>query len=420
MVNVLVVGSGGREHALAWKIESSNRVSKVYIAPGNGGTRNNLDIKVDDIDGLAKFAKSVSAFTVIGPEIPLAAGIVDEFVSKGLPIFGPTKAAARLESSKSWSKEFMKRNNIPTADYQSFGNANEAVEYAKTFKDKLVIKADGLAAGKGVTVCDNAEHAILEIQRIMENDALGAAGSRVIIEQALVGIEASFIALCDGKTSMAMATSQDHKRVGDGEMGANTGGMGAYSPTPFVTPNITHRVQTDIINTVVYKMAKEGTPFSGFLYAGIMIGKNDEINVLEFNVRMGDPECQPIMMRADFDLYEYLLAASNRKLDTMPPMKWSTEHAACVVLASRNYPGTYPTGQTITGISKDDDNSIVFHAGTRLDGDKLVTNGGRVLGVTARNKTLKGALDMAYARANAIQWEAKFSRTDIGSGALIS
>lgn len=414
MENVLVVGSGGREHALAWKLSQSTKVAKVYVAPGNGGTENNIDVKADDIGRLADFAKSNSAFTIVGPEVPLAAGIVDEFVSKGLPIFGPTKAAAQLETSKSWSKEFMNRHGIPTAEHQSFDNSSDAIKYAKTFEGGLVVKADGLAAGKGVVICSDSAQASSEILQIIGDDAQGRQGARVVIEELLTGVEASFIAMCDGKIAMPMATSQDHKRVGDGNVGPNTGGMGAYSPTPFITDEIARNVESNVIKPVIDGMNEEGTPFSGFLYAGLMIDNDGQVNVLEFNARMGDPECQPIMMRADFDLYEYLEAASRGALDTKSPMSWSSEHAACVVLASRDYPGSYPMNQEISGIGQDSDSSIVFHAGTRRNTDKIVTNGGRVLGVTALGATLQDALDTAYSRADAISWDAKFCRRDIG------
>lgn len=408
-----MVGSGGREHALAWRLEQSPKVSKVYVAPGNGGTRNNIDIPTDDIQSLAEFAESESAFTVVGPEVPLAAGIADEFTKRHLAIFGPTKAAAQLESSKSWSKDFMMRHNIPTAKYKSFDDAKNATEYAETFDGPLVVKADGLAAGKGVTVCKNAEHAKSEIVQFMQT-----VGARVVIEEALTGAEASFIALCDGKRAMPMASSQDHKRAGDGDTGPNTGGMGTYSPTKFVTEEIAARVQKEVIESTVEGMCKEGIPFCGFLYAGLMIGQDDRINVLEFNARMGDPECQPIMMRADFDLYEYLESASKGELDTMEPMKWSADHAACVVLASKDYPRSYPKGQEIVGIGQDSADSVVFHAGTRMQENNIVTNGGRVLGVTARGPTLKKALSIAYDRADAISWDAKFCRRDIGLSGL--
>ncbi|MEE9512149.1 MAG: phosphoribosylamine--glycine ligase, partial [Nitrosopumilaceae archaeon] len=305
MVNVLVVGSGGREHSLEWKLSKSPKVEKVFVAPGNGGTKNNVPISVDKIDELAEFAQKNNCFTVVGPESPLALGIVDKFNEKNLKIFGPTKQAAQLESSKIWAKDFMKRNDIPTAKYEIFGDAKKAEEYVNSIGNEVVIKADGLAAGKGVIVCNSKEEAISAIETFLVKKTFGDAGNRIVIEERIDGVEASFIALSDGNSVIPMATSQDHKRIYDCDKGPNTGGMGAYSPTPVIDEHLSQKIQKNIINKTLEGMKKEGISFKGFLYAGIMI-KNDEPYVLEFNVRMGDPECQPIMMRMNSDLYEYL------------------------------------------------------------------------------------------------------------------
>ncbi len=411
--NVLVVGSGGREHALAWRLSKSRGAGTVYVAPGNGGTRNSVDIQAGDTGALADFARENECLTVVGPEAPLAAGITDEFVAVGLRIVGPTSAATRLESSKSWSKEFMLRHGIPTPSHASFDDVDGAVAHARECAGPLVVKADGLAAGKGVSVCSSAAEAEAEIVRMM-----GAGVRRVVLEERLEGVEASFIALCDGTTAMPMAASQDHKRAGDADTGPNTGGMGAYSPTPFVDGSVADSIQSGVIERAMAGMREEGMPFCGFMYAGVMIGEGGEISVLEFNARMGDPECQAIMARADFDLHAYLDAAARGRLASMEPMRWSARHAACVVLASRGYPGKYPTGEEISGIGADSEDSVVFHAGTRREGGRTLTSGGRVLGVTALGDTLEGAVGAAYARAEPISWASRFCRSDIGAAGI--
>ena len=306
LVNVLVVGSGGREHALSWKLSQSSKVETVFTAPGNGGTENNVAIDVDDLDGLADFAQKNNCFTVVGPETPLAAGIVDTFIQKNLPIFGPSKLAAQLESSKIWAKNFMKRNDIPTARFGIFDNAQKAQDYVKSLDYNVVVKADGLAAGKGVIVCNSNEEALSAIQTILVKKTFGDAGNRIIIEEKIDGIEASFIALSDGEIAIPMASSQDHKRIFDDDKGPNTGGMGAYSPTPIIDDVLTKQIQEKIIDKTIQSMKNEGIVFKGFLYAGIML-RDGEPYVLEYNVRMGDPECQPIVMRMNFDLYDYFV-----------------------------------------------------------------------------------------------------------------
>ena len=417
MVNVLVVGSGGREHALSWKLSQSDLVDEVYVAPGNGGTSQNIPISVDDIDALSNFAQEKSCFTVVGPEAPLANGLVDNFTKKGLAVFGPSKQAAQLESSKIWAKEFMKRNDIPTADFEIFDDAQKAKEFVSTYDKQVVVKADGLAAGKGVIVCANNDEANDAIDKILVKKEFGDAGSKIIIEERIVGIEASYIALCDGLVGIPMATSQDHKRVYDNDKGPNTGGMGAYSPTPVIDDKLGSVIQEQIIAKTISSMNKEGIEFRGFLYAGIMI-RDGKPYVLEYNVRMGDPECQPILMRLDSDLYEYLKASSEGKLNNLPEISWKNESAVCIVLASNGYPNSYPKGDEITGLSDISENSFVFHAGTKNENGKTISNGGRVLGVTALGASLNDAINNAYSSAQKISWENKYQRSDIGKKGL--
>ena len=417
MVNVLVIGSGGREHALSWKLSQSELVDDVYVAPGNGGTSQNIPISVDDIDALANFAQEKSCFTIVGPEAPLANGLVDKFTEKGLAIFGPSKQAAQLESSKIWAKEFMKRNDIPTADFEIFDDAQKAKEFVSTYQKQVVIKADGLAAGKGVIVCDNNDEANDAIDKILVKKEFGDAGSKIIIEERIDGIEASYIALCDGQVGIPMATSQDHKRAYDDDKGPNTGGMGAYSPTPVIDDKLGSVIQEEIIGKTISSMTKEGIEFRGFLYAGIMI-RDGRPYVLEYNVRMGDPECQPILMRLDSDLYKYLKASSEGKLNDLPKLSWKNESAVCIVLASNGYPNSYPKGDEIIGLSDISQDSFVFHAGTKNEDGKIVSNGGRVLGVTALGSSLNDAINNAYSVAEKIHWKNKYHRNDIGKKGL--
>ena len=419
MTDVLVVGSGGREHALGWKLAQSKKIDKVYFAPGNGGTINNVQIAIEDIDNLAKFASEKNCLTVVGPEVPLSLGIVDAFTQKGLRIFGPTKLAAQLESSKIWAKNFMKRNGILTAQFEIFDDANEAKEYAKSVDHQLVVKADGLAAGKGVMVCNNAAEAIYAIDKMLVENSFGTAGSKIILEERIDGVEASYIALSDGITAIPMATSQDHKRIYDGDKGPNTGGMGAYSPTPIINDSLAEIIQRDMIDKTVDCMKKEGNQFKGFLYAGIML-KDGKPYVLEFNARMGDPECQPIMMRMDSDLYDYINASIDGTLSKLPPISWKKQSAVCVVLASKGYPESYPKNEEISGLDLRDENSFVFHAGTKRENGKILTNGGRVLGVTAFGDTLDSAISNAYSRIEKISWQNKYFRKDIGKKGLLA
>lgn len=423
--DVLVVGSGGREHALGWKISQSSRVDNVYFAPGNGGTSINLDIKQNDIAGLLSFARGKeNLLTIVGPEEPLSLGIVDAFAKEGLRIFGPTASAAKIEASKAFAKEFMTEAGIPTTRFGIFTSADKAKDYIANQSAPLVIKADGLAAGKGVVVCDNSEQAMAAIDSMMVRREFGSAGDRVVIEERISGEEASFIAICDGNTILPFASSQDHKRIFDGDRGPNTGGMGAYSPAPVIDDSIHRQIVDDVMNPAIRTMRRRGSPFTGFLYAGIMV---DEMNgrpyVLEFNARMGDPECQPILMRMKSDLLEYIEAAVDGRLDQMPPIEWSDQTAVCVVMAAKGYPASYEKGRVVEGLNSDlDHNAMIFHAGTTRDSQgRVLTNGGRVLGVTSLGKGAEQAADKAYSVVRRISWGENDHqyRTDIARKAII-
>ena len=417
MVNVLVVGSGGREHSIGWKLGQSNNVNTVFYAPGNGGTLNNVQISVDDLDGLANFASENNCFTVVGPEAPLAMGIVDMFNEMGLKIFGPTKEAAQLESSKIWAKQFLKRNNISTTSFEVFDDAVKAKEHINKIDYNVVIKADGLAAGKGVIVCESKDEAEKAVDMMLVDKKFGDAGNKIIIEERIDGIEASYIALSDGKIVIPMATSQDHKRVFDNDKGPNTGGMGAYSPTPIIDNDLSQKIQEKIIDKTISSLRNEGITFKGFLYAGIML-KDDEPYVLEYNVRMGDPECQPILMRMDSDLFEYLVGSVDGTLENMEQIAWKNKSAVCIVLASKGYPELYSKGEEIFGLGNAFDDAYIFHAGTKELNKKIITNGGRVLGVTALGDTLESAIKHAYGITEKISWDSKHLRTDIGKKGL--
>ena len=421
--NILIIGSGGREHALGWKLSQSPHVRKIYFAPGNGGTYENIDLQPMEFDKLSLFAKENECFTIVGSEGPLAEGIVDSFEREGLMIFGPTRKAAQLESSKDFAKKLMKKHKIPTADYCTFSDTEKAKEYVNKQNSKLVVKADGLASGKGVILCDNANEAIEAIDTIMTKGKFGAAGNRVVIEERLLGEEASFIALCDGKAILPLASSQDHKRIFDNDKGENTGGMGSYSPNLIIDDDLTEKIIKKIMLPAVSAMKNENNIFKGFLYAGIMIDKeSNEPSVLEFNVRMGDPECQPIMMRMNSDLLEYLKAAYEGKLDSMPPLKWKKQFAACVIMAARGYPGNYHTGDIIQGISSDfGKNVMIFHGSTKRDSqNRIITDGGRVLGVTALGYSMDQATNNAYSAVHKISWgdNGQYYRKDIAMNAL--
>jgi len=417
MVNILVIGSGGREHALSWKLSQSSKVETVFTAPGNGGTKNNVPINVDDLDGLADFAQKNNCFTVVGPEDPLAAGIVDKFNQRNLKVFGPSKLAAQLESSKIWAKNFMKRNNIPSAEFEIFDDAQKAQDYVKSLDYNVVVKADGLAAGKGVIVCNSDDEAISAIQTILVKKTFGDAGNRIIIEERIDGIEASYIALSDGEAAIPMASSQDHKRIFDNDKGPNTGGMGAYSPTPIIDDVLAKKIQEKVIDKTIQSMKNEGIVFKGFLYAGIML-RNNEPYVLEYNVRMGDPECQPITIRMDFDLYDYFVASVDGTLSSMPQTTWKNQFAVCVVLASDGYPESYAKNEEISGFDSVPNDAYVFHAGTQKIDGKIISNGGRVLGVTALGDSLESAIKNAYLASEKITWTHKYCRKDIGQKGL--
>ncbi len=413
----MVIGSGGREHALSWKLSQSSKVETVFTAPGNGGTENNVPIDVDDIDGLANFAQKNNCFTVVGPEVPLADGIVDKFNQKNLKVFGPSKMAAQLESSKIWAKNFMKRNDILTARFEIFDDANKAQKYVQSLDYNVVVKADGLAAGKGVIVCNSTAEAESAIDTILIKKTFGDAGNRIIIEERIDGIEASFIAISDGEVAIPMASSQDHKRIFDDDKGPNTGGMGAYSPTPIIDDTLAKKIQENVIDKTIQSMKNEGITFKGFLYAGIML-RDGKPYVLEYNVRMGDPECQPITMRMDFDLYDYFVASVDGTLSSMPPITWNKKFAVCVVLASKGYPESYPKDEIISGFNTISNDAFVFHAGTKKSDGEILSNGGRVLGVTALGDSLESAISNAYAAVEKISWPSKYCRTDIGKKGL--
>ena len=420
-MKLLVVGSGGREHALAWKLAQSPRVQMVYVAPGNGGTAQDERLKNIDItspDALADFAESEGvAFTLVGPEAPLAAGIVNLFRARGLKIFGPTREAAQLESSKDFAKAFMKRHGIPTADYETFTDAAAAHAYLDAKGAPIVVKADGLAAGKGVVVAMTLEEAHAAVDMMLSGNKLGDAGARVVIEEFLDGEEESFIVMVDGKHALALASSQDHKRLLDEDRGPNTGGMGAYSPAPIVTPQMHARVMREIIMPTVRGMEKDGIRFTGFLYAGLMIDKDGNPRTLEFNCRMGDPETQPIMARLKSDFSKVVEQAIAGTLDTVE-LEWDRRTALGVVLAAHGYPDAPRKGDRINGIPAETEQAVTFHAGTTLDGDKLTTSGGRVLCVVGLADSVREAQQHAYETINQINFEGMQYRRDIGYRAL--
>jgi phosphoribosylamine--glycine ligase len=428
-MNILVIGGGGREHALAWKLAQSPKVQMVYVAPGNGGTATDARLKnlpITDIVALREWAQAHKiAMTVVGPEGPLAAGVVDEFRAHGMRIFGPTKAAAQLESSKAFSKAFMRRHGIPTAEYATFSDPASAHAYVDKMGAPTVVKADGLAAGKGVVVAMTAQEAHDAIDFMLVDNTLGVAhnegGARVVIEEFLEGEEASFIVMCDGKNVQALATSQDHKRLQDADQGPNTGGMGAYSPAPVVTPEVHARAMREVILPTIKGMEKDGIPFTGFLYAGLMIDAQGHAKTLEFNCRMGDPETQPIMMRLKTDLVDVLWAATepgpHGKLDTIE-LQWDRRAALGVVLAAPGYPLNPRKGDAITGLGPQPDDCAVFHAGTVLQGDQMLSAGGRVLCVTALADSVRQAQHKAYQVIKGIHFDGMQYRTDIGFRAV--
>lgn len=423
-MNILIIGSGGREHALAWKAAQSPLAEKIFVAPGNGGTASeegieNVVLDIADFNALANFAKVTNiGLTIVGPEQPLVDGIVDHFQSEGLAIFGPSKGAAQLEGSKAFTKDFLARHNIPTAEYQNFTDVEPALDYLRQKGAPIVVKADGLAAGKGVIVAQTLEEAENAVRDMLAGNAFGEAGHRVVIEEFLAGEEASFIVMVDGKNILPMATSQDHKAALDGDKGPNTGGMGAYSPAPVVTPKIHDRIMAEVIRPTVEGMAAEGNDYTGFLYAGLMIMADGTPKVIEYNCRFGDPETQPIMMRLESDLVSLCLTALEGKLDTAEA-SWSDKASLGVVLAAGGYPGSYDKGDEIFGLREaGDSESKVFHAGTKITDGKIVTNGGRVLCAVGLGNSVSEAQANAYALADKISWKGMFCRRDIGYRAV--
>ncbi|WP_369161680.1 phosphoribosylamine--glycine ligase [Candidatus Thiodiazotropha sp. LNASS1] len=423
-MNILVIGSGGREHALAWKAAQSDLADKVFVAPGNAGTAlekklENVEIDADSIDELIEFAKAKQiGLTIVGPEAPLVNGIVNAFEAAGLHCFGPSKDAAQLEGSKSFTKDFLARHDIPSGSYRTFTEIDAALTYLNQVGAPIVIKADGLAAGKGVIVAMDISTAESAVRDMLAGNAFGEAGHRVVIEEYLEGEEASFIVMADGNHILPMATSQDHKRVGDGDTGLNTGGMGAYSPAPVVDDTIYERIMQQVIRPTVKGMAEEGMPYTGFLYAGLMITADGTPKVIEYNCRFGDPETQPIMLRMRSDLVAHCLAALDGRLDK-ERTEWDSRASVGVVLAAGGYPGPYEKGKVISGLPESADPSCkVFHAGTRLDDDRVVTTGGRVLCATALGESVTSAQQSAYALTRSIHWDDVYYRTDIAYRAI--
>ena len=417
-MKVLVIGSGGREHAIAWQCAQFDEVEHVFVAPGNAGTAleskiSNIGVESENISGLISFAKEeMIDITIVGPEAPLVLGIVDQFKDEGLAIFGPSKLAAQLEGSKAFCKDFLERNNIPTAFYKVFTEAKSAIEYVKEQGMPIVIKADGLAAGKGVIIATSLEVATNAINDMLEGNRFGKAGSRVVIEEFLVGEEASFIVMVDGKNILPMATSQDHKARDNGDMGPNTGGMGAYSPAPVVSDLVYENAMEKVIRPTVDAMKNEGMPYTGFLYAGLMIGQNGDVKVLEYNCRFGDPETQPIMMRLQSNLANLCLLGARGSLADVTA-QWDSRSSLGVVMSAKGYPNSYQKGDLIS-LPGSSSSAKVFHAGTKLDNEKILSNGGRVLCATSLGKDLKDAQNRAYSLVNEIEWDGSYFRTDIG------
>ena len=423
-MNILIIGSGGREHALAWKCAQSSKAGRIFVAPGNAATAQerlmkNVDIDVDDFSALIAFAKREAVdLTIVGPEVPLVEGITDAFAAEGLACFGPSKAAAQLEGSKSFTKDFLKRHKIPTAAYQTFTEIEPALSYIEQRGAPIVVKADGLAAGKGVIVAETVDHAKEAVRDMLAGNVFGSAGCRVVIEDCLIGEEASFIVMVDGKNILPMASSQDHKRAYDDDKGPNTGGMGAYSPAPVVTSQVHARIMSEVIEPTVKGLAEDGMPYTGFLYAGLMIAADGTPNVIEYNCRFGDPETQPIMMRLQSDLIDLCMAAMNGKLD-QHTASWDPRPAVGVVMAAGGYPGSYDKGDPIEGLNQAQKDSYVFQAGTALnDAQQTVTAGGRVLCVTALGDTVTRAQQKAYERLATITFNKAQYRTDIAHRAI--
>jgi phosphoribosylamine---glycine ligase len=416
--SVLIIGGGGREHALGWKISQSKLVESVYYAPGNAGTINNVSIQPNDFEKLASFARSKNCFTIVGPEAPISLGIVDYFTARDLGIFGPSSRAAKIETSKSFAKDLLRSNGIPTPQFATFTDHQDAIDYVLKQSEALVVKADGIAGGKGVIVCENQEEAINAIEEMMLKRIFGEAGNRIVIEERIRGQEVSIIVLSDGSNIKAFPTCRDYKNVADGDVGPNTGGMGSFSPVPYVSQDMQRQILDEILAQTVSVMKSNSLPFTGFLYAGLMIDKKGNARVLEFNARMGDPECQSLMVRMDSDLYEYLSFAEAGKLDELPPLQWKDQISICVVMAARGYPSRYQKGQIIHGLKNVYPKDInIFHSGTMQDASgNIMTNGGRVLSVTSLASNLREARHRVYEVADQITWgeNGQYFRKDIG------
>jgi phosphoribosylamine--glycine ligase len=416
--SVLIIGGGGREHALGWKISQSNLVESVYYAPGNAGTINNVPIQPNDFEKLVAFAKSKNCFTIVGPEAPISLGIVDYFSTRDSGIFGPSSKAAKIETSKSFAKGLLQSHGIPTPRFATFTDHQEAIDYVLRQSEALVIKADGIAAGKGVVVCNNQKEAINAIEAMMIERVFGEAGDQIVIEEKIRGQEVSLIVLSDGCSIKAFPTCKDYKNIADGNVGPNTGGMGSYSPVPYVNQETQRQILYDIIERTVTVMKSNSVPFAGFLYAGLMIDEKGRASVLEFNARMGDPECQSLMVRMNSDLFEYLLFAEAGKLDELPPLLWKDQTSICVVMAAKGYPSKFQKGEIIHGLkNKYQEDTKIFHSGTTHDASgRILTNGGRVLSITSLASNLKEARQRVYEVANQITWgkNSQYFRKDIG------
>ncbi|MEJ7642144.1 MAG: phosphoribosylamine--glycine ligase [Candidatus Nitrosocosmicus sp.] len=416
--NALIIGTGGREHALGWKISKSKNVKKIFHASGNGGTHNNVQILPNEIEKLLKFAKDKKCFTIVGPEIPLSLGIVDLFNLEEVPIFGPTKNASMLETSKKYSKNFMEQNLVPTSEFQTFNDGAKAIDYIHKIDYDAVIKADGLASGKGVFVTNNKQEAVAAIDLLLNSKKFGDSSQNIIIEKRIFGEEVSIIAICDGKSFLILEPCRDHKRAFDNNTGPNTGGMGSFSPVTDIKEEEIHQISKKVFEPTIRGLINKGNPFRGFLYAGLIIEKETrKPYVLEFNVRMGDPECQPLMMRMESDLFEYMESAEQQSIDSVKPIEWKKKHSVCVVMASKGYPDSFEKGHTIKGINKvDREDLMLFHSGTEINSLKeVITNGGRVLGVTSIGNTLEEAITKSYTNVEKIKWgnNQQFYRTDI-------
>lgn len=423
--NTLIIGTGGREHALGWKISKNKKVKKIFHANGNGGTHNNVQILPTEVEKLLNFAKDKKCFTIVGPEIPLSLGIVDLFNLEEVPIFGPTRNASMLETSKKYSKDFMEQNLVPTSEFQTFNDASKAIDYIHKIDYDAVIKADGLASGKGVFVTSNKREAVAAIDLLLNAKRFGNSSQNIVIEKRIIGEEVSIIAICDGKSYLILEPCRDHKRAFNNDTGPNTGGMGSFSPVHDIKEEEIHQISKKVFEPTIRGMINKGNPFKGFLYAGLIIEKETrKPYVLEFNVRMGDPECQPLMMRMESDLFEYIESAEQQSIDSVKPIEWKKKHSVCVVMASKGYPDSFETGHIIKGIDKVDmEDLMLFHSGTEINSMKdVITNGGRVLGVTSLGNSLKEAITKTYSNVEKIKWgnNQQYYRADIAQKALFT